>query len=53
VSADAGGTGSVGEGFSVHPEQMHAHAELMRGHAETVASHAEAFRTKLAGVSFE
>ena len=53
VSADTGGTGSVGEGFSVHPEQMHAHAELMRGHAETVASHAEAFRTKLAGVSFE
>jgi uncharacterized protein YukE len=54
VSADAGGgTGSVGEGFSIHPEQMHAHAELMRGHAETVASHAETFRTKLAGVSFE
>jgi uncharacterized protein YukE len=54
VSAGTGGgTGSVGEGFSVHPEQMHAHAELMRGHAETVASHAEAFRTKLAGVSFE
>jgi uncharacterized protein YukE len=55
VSADTGGggTGSVGEGFSIHPEQMHAHAELMRGHAETVASHAEAFRTKLAGVSFE
>jgi uncharacterized protein YukE len=53
VSADGGGTGSVGEGFSIHPEQMHAHAELMRGHAETVASHAETFRTKLAGVSFE
>ncbi len=52
VSVD-GGTGSVGEGFFVHPEEMHAHAELMNGHAETMASHAEAFRTKLAGVSFE
>lgn len=52
VSAD-GGTGSVGEGFSIHPEQLHAHAEIMRGHGERVVSHAEAFRTKLAGVSFE
>ncbi|MGW1751863.1 WXG100 family type VII secretion target [Streptomyces sp. NPDC002092] len=47
------GTGSLGEGFSIDPEQMHAHAELMRGHAVTVASHAETFRNKLAGVSFE
>ncbi|MFF4805677.1 WXG100 family type VII secretion target [Streptomyces sp. NPDC001351] len=52
VSA-SGGAGSVGEGFSIHPEAVHAHAELMNGHAEKVASHAEAFRTKLATVSFE
>jgi uncharacterized protein YukE len=52
VSAD-GAAGSVGEGFSVEPDQLHAHAALMHNHAQAIASHADAFRTKLAGVSFE
>ncbi|MFD9128227.1 WXG100 family type VII secretion target [Kitasatospora sp. NPDC059571] len=50
VSAGGGGAGT---GFRIHPEALEAHAETMHRHAETVAGHAEAFRSKLAGVSFE
>ncbi|MFC5910988.1 WXG100 family type VII secretion target [Streptacidiphilus monticola] len=48
-----GAGGGAGDGFYVHPDELHAHAEVMHQHAETVAGHAELFRTKLAGVSFE
>lgn len=49
----SGGSGSVGEGFRIHPEQLEQHALTMQRHAETIAGHAEAFQSKLAGVSFE
>ncbi|KPC66242.1 WXG100 family type VII secretion target [Streptomyces chattanoogensis] len=52
VSA-GGGAGGGGQGFSIHPEQLHARAEKLRGHAEKVASHAAEFETKAAGVTFE
>ncbi|MFI1308062.1 WXG100-like domain-containing protein [Streptomyces sioyaensis] len=52
VSA-GGGASSAGQGFSIHPEKLHARAELLRGHAKTVASHAAEFESKAAGVSFE
>lgn len=49
----SGGAGSGGQGFSIHPEQLHARAERMRGHAKTIALHAAEFETKASGVSFE
>ncbi|WP_371479985.1 WXG100 family type VII secretion target [Kitasatospora sp. NBC_00315] len=47
------GPGSVGTGFRIQPEAVIAHAQTMHQQAEAVAGHAEAFKSKLAGVSFE
>ncbi|MDH6125837.1 WXG100 family type VII secretion target [Kitasatospora sp. GP82] len=52
-SALGGGGSTAGTGFRIDPAALEAHAQTMHEHAETVAAHAEAFRSKIAGVSFE
>ncbi|MGV9242761.1 WXG100 family type VII secretion target [Streptomyces sp. NPDC003710] len=47
------GSGGVGAGFRIHPDQLEEHALVMQRHAETVALHAETFQSKVAAVSFE
>ncbi|SOE14769.1 hypothetical protein SAMN06272775_5687 [Streptomyces sp. 2323.1] len=52
LGVSGGGGGRGGEGFSIHPEALHARAEKLHAHARTVAGHAAEFEAKAAGASF-
>lgn len=52
LGVSGGGGGRGGEGFSIHPEAMHARAEKLHAHARMVAGHAAEFESKAAGASF-
>jgi hypothetical protein len=47
-----GGSGAVGSGFQVIPQELRSHAQVLHGHADAVAAHAQTLTGQLTGVSF-
>ena len=52
LGVPAGGS-SVGDSFSMIPDDLHAHAATLQGHADEIAGHAENFVAKAGSVNFE
>ena len=46
------GSGAVGSGFGIVPDELLGHAQQLEGHADEVSGHARSFGAAVAGVSF-
>ena len=47
-----GVSGSIGDGYSIHPDDLRTHAKALAQHAQAVQAHAQTLTGNLAGLNF-